>query len=231
MAGNTVVLVHGWGGSFEETWRKPGIVDILGDTGNVVVGVDLLGHGSSAKPHEPEAYEALGSHLAAQLPDEPCIVVAFSLGAMTTLRLAVDEPNRFSGLVLAGIGDRIFEPHDPAESQRIIAGVDGTAAADDNIAQLFGRYARQGDNDPIALAAVLRRKPAERLKPDDLAHIMCPVLVCIGDKDFAAPAHQLATAFPDGQLAELPRTDHFATPNSFPFIDAVVDWLETRFPE
>jgi hypothetical protein len=27
----------------------------------------------------------------------------------------------------------------------------------------------------------------------------------------------------------LPRTDHFATPNSFEFIDALVRWLERHF--
>ncbi len=231
MAGNTVVLIHGWGGSYEETWKKPGIVEILGDTGHRIVGVDLLGHGGSDKPHEPDAYTAMGSHLAAQLPNEPCIAIAFSLGAMTTLRLAIDEPQRFGGLVLAGIGDRLFEPHDPEESKRIIAGVEGTAADDDNIAQLFGRYARQGDNDPVALAAVLKRPPAPRLEEADLAKVSCPVLVCIGDRDFAAPASRLASAFPDGELVELPRTDHFATPGAFPFIDAVMHWLETRFPK
>ena len=231
MAGNTVVLVHGWGGSYEETWKKPGIVDILGDTGHAIVGVDLLGHGESEKPHDPDAYTALTSHLAAQLPDEPCIAIAFSLGAMTTLRLAVDEPQRFIGLVLAGIGDRLFDPHDPEESKRVIAGVEGTAADDDNIAQLFGRYARQGGNDPVALTAVLKRPPAPRLSAEDLAKIVCPVLVCIGEHDFAAPASQLAAAFPAGKLVELPRTDHFATPGAFPFIDAVIQWLETRFPK
>lgn len=230
MAGNTVVLIHGWGGSFDETWKKPGIVDILRDSGHSIVGVDLLGHGSSEKPHEPDAYVAMTSHLAGQLPDGPCIAVAFSLGAMTALRLAIDEPHRFSGLVLAGIGDQLFEPHNPEESKRIIAGVEGNAADDDNIAQLFGRYARQGANDPQALVAVLRRPPAPRLSVDDVARVGCPVLVCIGDRDFAAPASRLASAFPDGELVELPRTDHFATPGAFPFIDAVMHWLEIRFP-
>lgn len=229
MSANTVVLVHGWGGSFEETWKKPGIVDILADTGLKIHGVDLLGHGTSDKPHDPEAYDQLGSHLLAQLPDEPCIVVAFSLGAMTALRLAASTSDRFAGMVLAGIGDRLFEPHDPEESRRIIAGVEGTASPDDNVAQLFGRYARQGDNDPLALAAVLKRPPAERLQPEHLSGIECPVLVCIGDKDFAAPAQRLASSFSNGELAVLPRTDHFATPGSFAFIDAVVGWLESRF--
>ena len=229
MPANTVVLVHGWGGSFDETWRKPGVVDILSDVGLDVVGVDLLGHGSAEKPHDPAAYEKLPDHLLAQFPDEPAIVIAFSLGAITSLRVAIDHPSRFAGLVIAGVGDGLFEPHKPEETARIISGVEGTTDADDSVAQLFGRYARQGGNDPVALTAVLKRAPAERLTPELLSRVTCPVLVCIGDKDFAAPADRLTGAFPSGELEVLARTDHFATPNSFGFIDAVVGWLENRF--
>ena len=229
MPANTVVLVHGWGGSFDETWLKPGVVDILADVGVEVVGVDLLGHGKSDKPHEPAAYAKIAEHLADQLPASPSIVVAFSLGAITTLRLAISSPERFKGLVLAGIGDGLFDPHKPEETERIVAGVEGRADPDDNIAQLFGRYAQQSGNDPLALAAVLKRPPSERLTVEQVARVTCPVLVRIGDKDFAAPANRLASAFPDAELMQLPRTDHFATPNSFAFIDAVVGWLEKRF--
>jgi pimeloyl-ACP methyl ester carboxylesterase len=225
-----VVLVHGWGGSFSETWQAPGIDQIFADTGHVVSGVDLLGHGSADKPHEPEAYADLVGYLLDALPVEPCVVVAFSLGALTTLRAAIRQPQRFAGIVLAGIGNGVFESHKPEETARILAGIDGSAPADDNIARLFGQYARQGDNDVAALTAVLKRPPSEPLQPEQLLPVTCPVLVCIGERDFAAPSDRLADAFPDGRLRVLPRTDHFATPGSFPFIDAVVEFLESRVP-
>ena len=41
-----VVLVHGFGTSFDLTWMSNGWVDLLGDEGRQVVGVDLLGHGA-----------------------------------------------------------------------------------------------------------------------------------------------------------------------------------------
>ena len=44
-ANQPVVLVHGWGGSFESTWRSSGFADLLEDSGRDVIGVDLLGHG------------------------------------------------------------------------------------------------------------------------------------------------------------------------------------------
>jgi len=231
MAKEPLVLLHGWGGSYRTTWKAPGIDQIFGDTGHPVDGIDLLGHGTADKPHDPDAYSDLPGYLLDRLPSEPVIVVAFSLGALTTLRAALRKPERFAGIVLAGIGNGVFEPHKPEETARILAGVEGTAPADDNIARLFGQYARQGDNDMHALAAVLRRKPADVIQPADLGAIGCPVLVCIGERDFAAPADRLADAFVHGRLASLPRTDHFATPGSFDFIDAVVDWLVAEFPD
>lgn len=229
MVAKSLVLVHGWGGSYRDTWQGPGIDQIFADVGHSVSGIDLLGHGSADKPHDPDAYAHLPSYLLDRLPKEPCIVVAFSLGALTTLRAAIAAPDRFCGIVLAGIGNGVFEAHKPEESARIIAGVEGTAPADDNIARLFGQYARQGDNDVDALTAVLKRPPSAPLLPEQLSVVACPVLVCIGERDFAAPSDRLAAAFPDGSLKVLPRTDHFATPGSFPFIDAVVEFLESNF--
>ena len=227
MASKTVVLVHGWGGSYRSTWVEPGIADILSDAGFEVKGVDLLGHGSADKPHDPEAYSDLSGYLLERMPAEACTVVAFSLGALTALGAVLRAPERFSALVLAGIGNGVFEPHRPEETSRILAGVEGTAPADDNLARLFGQYARQPGNDPQALAAVLRRPARSPLLETDLSAVACPVLVCIGDKDFAAPSDRLASAFPRGRLVTLARTDHFATPGSFAFVDAVVSWLES----
>ncbi|NBR00999.1 MAG: alpha/beta fold hydrolase, partial [Actinobacteria bacterium] len=48
-----VVLVHGWAGSFRETWQSTGMDALLEDGGRSVIGVDLLGHGNAEKPHDP----------------------------------------------------------------------------------------------------------------------------------------------------------------------------------
>ena len=52
------------------------------------------------------------------------------------------------------------------------------------------------------------------------------MLVCIGDKDFAGPGDPLVEALPDARLVVLKGTDHFATPESFAFIDAALEFLD-----
>lgn len=220
-----VVLVHGWGGSFTTTWQRSGFTALLADAGRPVIGVDLLGHGNAPKPHQPEAYADMTERVLGALPDEPVDGVGFSLGAMTLLRAAIIHPSRFRRLVLGGIGRNVFERDDEA-TQRIIDAVEGRGDDDDNRARLFSQYASQADNDPIALAAVLRCRSTAAVTEEMLAGVTCPVLVAVGDQDFVLPADRLVAALPNATLKILRRTDHFATPESFDFIDAALEFID-----
>lgn len=218
-----VVLVHGWGGSFATTWQRSGFTELLRDAGRPVIGVDLLGHGTAPKPHDPGAYADLGARVLQALPDEPVDAIGFSLGGLTLLRLAVAHPDRFAHLVVGGVGRNALERDEEAR-QRIIAAVEGRSPEDDTTANVFAQYASQAGNDPVALAAVLRREGSP-LTPADLAHVTCPVLVAIGDRDFAGPGDPLVAALPHATMKVLRNTDHFATPESFGFIDAALDFI------
>lgn len=224
MRSEPVVLVHGWGGSFATTWQAVGWDALLEDAGRTVIGVDLLGHGDAPKPHDPAAYADLTERVVAALPDGPVDAVGFSLGAITLLMLAAREPHRFGRLVVAGVGANLFRADEEAH-RRIVAAVEGTGSADDVTSALFGQYARQPGNDAVALAACLKA-PRRRLRPDDLATITCPVLVCLGDKDFAGPADPLVDALADARFVSLRNVDHFATTEAFGFIDAALEFLE-----
>ena len=219
-----VVLVHGWGGSFESTWQRNGFSELLRDAGREVIGIDLLGHGSAPKPHDPEAYADLGSRIRDALPAGQVDAVGFSLGAMTLLRLASDDPSRFRKLVLAGVGRNVLEPDD-GSGARIADAVEGKASDSDTPALVFSQYAHQPGNDPIALAAVMRR-PRDPLTATDLARATCTTLVVIGDNDFAGPGDPLVAALPHATLKVLRNVDHFATPESFGFIDAALEFLD-----
>lgn len=220
-----VVLVHGWGGSFETTWRQSGFTELLAEAGRQVIGVDLLGHGSAPKPHDPAEYADMTTRIVDALPDRPVDIVGFSLGAITAVRLAARRPELFSRIVVSGVGRNLFE-RDVERGRRILAGVEGTGDPDDNEGRLFGQYASQPGNDRLALAAVMKAPSNAVFTTAELEVIECPVLVVIGDRDFAGPADALVEALPDARLVVLRNTDHFATPESYGFIDAVLEFLE-----
>lgn len=219
-----VLLVHGWGGSFANTWQRSGFTDLLADAGREVIGVDLLGHGTAPKPHEPEAYADLTERIYAAIGDRRVDAVGFSMGALTVLRMAIDTPERFGRVVLAGIGRNVFE-RDEAATARILAAVEGRGDEEDNTSRLFAQYAAQPDNDAIALAALMRRPAPQAFTEAELAGLNIPIAVILGERDFVAPADRLVDALGNAHLTVLRNVDHFATPEAFGFIDAALEFL------
>ena len=221
-----VLLVHGWAGSFDRTWKRSGIVDLLADTGRTVMPYDLPGHGTATKSHDPDDYRDLAGDLLARVGTAGAVdAVGFSLGAITLLRALIRSPQSFNNVVLAGIGDGVFFPHDPARSERILSGLEGRAEPGDITARIFGKIGNESHNDPLALAAVLRRSREEPMTNEQLAAVHNRVLVVLGDKDFSAPADKLVAALPNATPHSLKGIDHFRTPESFEFIDAVLAFL------
>jgi len=216
-----VLLVHGFASSFERNWREPGWVDLLADAGRTVIEVDLLGHGNADKPHDPAAYADLEALVLAQLPDEPVDGIGFSLGARVLLTLACDHPERFERLVLTGVGANLLRTEG---SDLILRAIEGDGDPTNPVVQYFHGLASHPDVDRAALAACMR-SPRPPLDAPRLAAVRLPVLVVIGDKDFAGPGEPLVEALPEGDLVTLRNVDHFATPKDFGCIDASLDFL------
>jgi pimeloyl-ACP methyl ester carboxylesterase len=137
--------------------------------------------------------------------------------------LAALHPDRFNSLIVAGVGRNLFERDGTGES--IASAIDGSGDADDPIVRYFVQLAEAPDQDPRALAAFMRRPNGITMTPEFLSTITCPVLVVLGDKDFAGPADPLLEALTDARLVTLRNVDHFATPKDFGFIDAALDFL------
>lgn len=218
----TVVLVHGFATSAARTWGENGWIDLLTDMGRVVVAPDLLGHGTNAKPHDPAAYDHLEDDVLAALPPEPVDAIGFSLGARVLLDLASQHPERFRRLVVAGVGANLFRGDDP---DLIAKAILGEGPTENPVGQYFRGLASDPESDPEALVAYLRRSGHRPLIDEGLGRITAPVLVVLGDRDFAGPADPLLDKLPDARLITLPGVDHFATPKQFGFMDAAFDFL------
>ena len=157
----------------------------------------------------------------AQLPDEPVDAIGFSLGARVLLTIASDHPERFSRLVLTGVGANLLRtrgqrPHPAGDRGRGRSRQPGRAVL---------RRARPAPRGRPRGAGRLPALAAPALTPERLAAVDLPVLVVLGDKDFAGPGEPLVEALPQAELVTLRNVDHFATPKDFGCIDAALDFL------
>ncbi|MHB1487839.1 MAG: alpha/beta fold hydrolase [Acidimicrobiales bacterium] len=218
-----VLLVHGFASSYRRNWLEPGWVDLLGDAGRTCVPYDLPGHGERSKPHDPASYANLEADLAQVAEQfERLDAIGFSLGARTLLGVAAQDPGRFEHIVVGGVGANLFRVDEGEDLARV---VEGTAETDNSLALAFARFAAGPGSDPQALAAVLRR-PQAAMTAQQLGRITVPVLVVLGDKDFAGPADELMAALPQAELVTLRGVDHFGTAEHFGFIDAALAFLD-----
>ena len=149
--------------------------------------------------------------------------IGFSLGARILLTVAAANPERFNRLVVAGVGTNLFE-RDEERGRRIAAAVGGEEDPEDPEARHFHALADADDIDRESLVAMMKT-PRPDISGDVLSTVTFPVLVVLGDQDFAGPADPLVDALPDATLKTLRGVDHFATPKSFDFIDAGLEFL------
>jgi len=218
---NPVLLLHGFTTTAQRTWHQPGWVDLISEAGREVIAPDLLGHGSADKPHDTEAYETLETDLAQSIGDGPFDAIGYSAGARILLVLASRHPERFGRIVLGGVGGGLLKPR---LENPILDALEGKASTDNRVAMHFKSLAETDGNDPAALAAFIKRTQPP-LSPEHLANITSPVLLVIGDKDFAYPAEPLADALPDATVLTLRGVDHFGLPKAFEFLEQALDFI------
>jgi pimeloyl-ACP methyl ester carboxylesterase len=217
-----VVLVHGFATTSARTWGDNGWLDLLADAGRETVPIDVLGHGTAAKPHDPAAYADLEGYVAERLPDGPVDAIGFSMGARLLLGAAIAAPHRFRRIVTLGVGRNLFES---SGSDVVIRALEAGGDPANPAADYFARLAAQPGVDREALLACLKA-PLPLLTAEACATVTCPVLVVIGERDFAGPGDPLVDALPDARLTILRGADHFSTPKDFGAIDAALRFLE-----
>ncbi len=224
MADPAILLLHGFSSSAEASWKRNGWLDLLADTDRRVIAPDLMGHGDADKPHDPAAYGGMEEGVHASLADVGAVdVVGFSMGARMALCIEAAHPGTFGRMVVGGVGANLFAAERNPSS--VADALEGKGEALDPLARAFVAVSHQPPNDPLALAACLRR-PHPPLGPRELAAVRCPVLVVVGDQDTVAmPPDELLAALPDARLTMVKGADHLGTMKGFGFLDAALGFL------
>ena len=106
--GEALVLIHGFSGSAETAWIRPGVFDALVGAGFHVIALDNRGHGGSDKPHDPASYGVNMAEDVRRLLDhlglERAHVVGYSMGGKIANTFRSRHPQRLITLTLGGYG-------------------------------------------------------------------------------------------------------------------------------
>ncbi|MDS1271005.1 alpha/beta hydrolase [Lipingzhangella sp. LS1_29] len=213
-----VLLVHGFGSSFRFNWEQTGWVRALTTAGRTVVGLDLRGHGASAKPQQASYYSP-AQHVA----DLEAVldsfdlgrvdVVAYSMGSRMVWEFMRSHPGRVRRAALAGFG--------PYSAPRV-AGRSDPGTAD---AVLAAASALPG-NDQAALAACQQGEQQHPFTADPAPGVS-PLLLAAGTEDeLATDMELLAERLTDARTLRIPGRDHRTAVAARGLKTAVVEFLE-----
>lgn len=229
--GPPIVLVHGFAASISMNWKVTGWLKALTGAGRRIVALDCRGHGRSGKPHDPDAYGGdrmpadvirLMDHLDLERAD----LMGYSMGGLISTYLLAHHPERFSSVVLAGIGSgaisrQRFDPGKVADA--LTASESGSI--DNEVGRAFRTFAEQAGNDLVALSAIMRSRRA-LVTPEELARVEKPVLVVVGEKDdLVGDPRPLADAIPGSRLVLIPDRDHLTAVPDRRYKQAVLGFL------
>jgi pimeloyl-ACP methyl ester carboxylesterase len=233
--GKPIVLVHGFASSLQGNWVATGWVDTLSPIRRVIA-LDCRGHGLSGKPYTLQAYAGdqmpddvlrLMDHLRIEKAD----LFGYSMGARISLQLLLRHPERFTSVVLGGIGNllaRQMEKGRPNVAEALLARDRSTIT--DRTAKGFRVFAEANKNDLKALAAYMRA-PRAALDQARLKQVALPVLIVNGEADAQVGSpDELATAIPGARLVKIPERDHITVVPDPRFKETVVHFLTEKSP-
>ena len=179
--GTPVILLHGFSGSPEGLWIKPGTFGTLVDAGYQVIALDQRGHGKSAKFYDRDSYgnEMMEDirRLLDNLKIDRAHLVGYSMGAKVANAFRATYPDRLLSVTLGGYGwpwrsrdESVVEAELRLQSDFVLPG-----------------------NDLRALAAV--RAASNDLIPDEesLRSNSVPAFSLLGTEDTVVPGDAVDT--------------------------------------
>lgn len=236
-----ILLIHGFASNRNEGWKRTGWYAALDRRRFRVIALDQRGHGESGKSHDPAAYlranlardiVALIDHLGINRVD----LFGYSMGARTAAAAALAAPERFSNLILGGVGHKLLEERSPTATNLMVEAMlaEDPDTINEPFLKSFRQFADEQGEDRQALAAFTQATNPP-LDVAGFAALPMPVLAVAGERETNGDPVELALAFVHGHGVVVPGCDHFsAIPHAltkaavFDFIDGVLDDPWTR---
>ncbi len=238
-AGPPMILVHGWGADTESNWVDTGWIEVLKKYRSII-SIDVRGHGQSDKPHaiDPYSYAAMSRDVLVvmdTLKIDKADFMGYSMGSFMGAYLLGHHPDRFTSMILGGIGD---ETELSAAQGSVIAQAlraQDESSIEDPAARRIRTYVERDPNaDLESLAFSAARMWPEgyplKIAGSNIADARFPVLIVNGEKDYpyVDTADRLAEALPNGRHLRIPGTDHLSTVTDDRFKEAVIDFLTSQ---
>lgn len=191
--GPPLVLVHGLSNSLKN-WYDSGYVELLKKNYRLIL-VDVRGHGSSDKPHDPKAYtiKLMVSDIVTVLDDlkiSKAHLLGYSMGGWIGFGIAKYAPERIYSLIIGGA-----HPYEPtvdelealdSEIQLWRKGIEAVIAAIEKETESEitpKRKAYLMSNDPKAIVALMSAEDFKLSLEDVLPTMKMPCLVYAGEAD------------------------------------------------
>jgi pimeloyl-ACP methyl ester carboxylesterase len=225
-------LVHGWGADTETNWVYSGWVEKLTPFRRVI-SIDVRGHGKSDKPHQQElySYAAMSRDVIAlmdQLNIERADFFGYSMGAFMGAYLLGHHGERFSSMVLGGIGD---ETQQSADLSYYIA---AALRAGKLVGDFFHVTDPRFDLEALALSCVEMWHDGypRKLGGAGLMQTSNPVLVINGGQDYpyVQTDQDLVDMIPGARLFRIPGKNHLTAFLDKRFDEAVLGFLAEQAP-
>ena len=217
--GEPLVLLHGAFGAID-LWGP--ILTTLAET-HQVIAVEFQGHGHTADIDRPFSYEQLADDVAAlmdHLGIEQADIVGYSMGADTSLQLAIRHPELVRKLVPISAKYRY-----DGEYPELLAGIQQMTPdilAGTPYEEAYLRHAPNPEDFPRLVEKLKAFFGKEYAWPEaDVRSIAAPTLLIIGDSDTVRPEHAVElfrllgggvpgdlVGLPSSQLAILPGITH-----------------------
>lgn len=215
--GPAIVFLHGTGGSGKVWFNQLRRFEAT----HHVIAPDLPGYGETPLPDTIRSIDDYPAFVKALLETaglERAVLVGNSMGGRVALQLALDHPERASGLVLVnasglkipGIPTLNVREADPAEfASRLYYRAPGASSSRGALAERFASSPEQ-----LRARETMLRLTAPPLRDDmqqRLGEIQAPTLVIWGEGDRILPpayAEAFVAGIPGSRLAMIPRAGH-----------------------